>query len=170
MQTAASDVQFGVLNHLSKIPGGLQGGTPLVLFDKNTRDTIVISPSSNFMDTNQATWTTSKGERVIGFGPLQSIKTVYICYTHHVFCYYVMYVEFNIACGDLCSVSQCNCTIKFDDSFSLSCQLGPYKGYFETALVVGNGIVDTIQEWGKVINVFNSRDARFSDFSINYLG
>ena len=74
--TVASDVQFGVLNHLSKIPGGLQGGTPLVLFDKNTRDTIVISPSSNFMDTNQATWTTSKGERVIGFGPLGSIRKV----------------------------------------------------------------------------------------------
>ena len=77
--TVASDVQFGVLNHLSKIPGGLKGGIPLVLFDKNTRDTVVISPSDTFMDTNQAIWTTSKGERVIGFGPLGSLKNVCVC-------------------------------------------------------------------------------------------
>ena len=79
MRAVASHVQFGVLDHLSDIPGGLQGGTPLVFFDRNTRDTIVLSPSSNFMDTSQATWTTSKGERVIGFGPIGSLKKVTTC-------------------------------------------------------------------------------------------
>ena len=83
----ASHVQFGVLDHLSDIPGGLQGGTPLVFFDRNTRDTIVLSPSSNFMDTSQATWTTSKGERVIGFGPIGSIKQV----TDYEFVFFVTY-------------------------------------------------------------------------------
>ena len=76
MRVVASHVQFGVLDHLSDIPGGLQGGTPLVFFDRNTRDTIVLSPLSTFMDTSQATWTTSKGDRVIGFGPIGSIKDV----------------------------------------------------------------------------------------------
>ena len=83
----ASHVQFGVLDHLSDIPGGLQGGTPLVFFDRNTRDTIVLSPSSNFMDTSQATWMTSKGERVIGFGPIGSIKQV----TDREFVFFVTY-------------------------------------------------------------------------------
>ena len=83
--TVASDVQFGVLNHLSKIPGGLKGGIPLVMFDKSTRDTIVISPSDTFMDASQAIWTTSKGERVIGFGPLGSIKKV-LSYLYDIIC------------------------------------------------------------------------------------
>ena len=79
MRIVASHIQFGVLDHLSDIPGGFQGGTPLVFFDRNTRDTIVLSPSSSFMDTSQATWTTSKGERVIGFGPIGSLKKVTTC-------------------------------------------------------------------------------------------
>jgi hypothetical protein len=43
-------------------------------------------------------------------------------------------------------------------------------GYASTVVVVGNGIVDTIQEWGKVVNDYGYPDARDGDFSINYLG
>ena len=156
----ASHVQFGVLDHLSDIPGGLQGGTPLVFFDRNNRDTIVLSPSSNFMDTNQATWTTSKGERVIGFGPIGSIKQV----TDYEFVFFVTKLS-NLNNNIVKHIYHGH--LDHHDSFV---QFTPYIGYFETTLVVGNGIVDTIQEWGVVLNIFNSRDARLKDFSINYLG
>ena len=49
-------------------------------------------------------------------------------------------------------------------------QFLPFGGFFQTVLVVGNGIVNTIQDWGKLLNVYGSDEVRSKDFSVNYLG
>lgn len=43
---------------------------------------------------------------------------------------------------------------------------------FETVLFAGNGIVDTILEWGGLLRQYHGKTdtLRMSDFSINYLG
>ena len=67
---------FGVVGK-DKIYGSLDGGVPLVFFDRySSGNTMVISPLDSFMDVNQATWTTAKKEDVIGFGPIGSLKSV----------------------------------------------------------------------------------------------
>ena len=64
------------MDHLSEVYGGLDGGFPLVTFSRASLDTVVISPLGHFMDVNQASWKTSKGARVFGFGPLGSLQQV----------------------------------------------------------------------------------------------
>ena len=67
---------FGVVGK-DKVYGNLDGGVPLVFFDRYSfGNTMVMSPLDSFMDMNQATWTTAKGEDVIGFGPIGSLKSV----------------------------------------------------------------------------------------------
>ena len=74
--TVAANTHFGIMDHLSKVYGGLEGGFPLVAFSRNSLDTVVISPLGQFMDVNQAMWSTSKGADVIGFGPIGSLQEV----------------------------------------------------------------------------------------------
>lgn len=69
-------MHFGVMTHLSEVYGGLDGGFPLVAFSQASLDTMVISPLGNFMDVNQASWKTSKGLSVFGFGPIGSLQQV----------------------------------------------------------------------------------------------
>ena len=61
---------------MSDIPGGLDGGMPLVLFDSKLRYTMVLSASSEFMASNQALLYTQGRDRVFGFGVLGSATYV----------------------------------------------------------------------------------------------
>ena len=52
------------------------------------------------------------------------------------------------------------------------CPQIPAGATFETILFAGNGIVDTILEWGELMRQYHGKtnSFRLSDFSINYLG
>ena len=81
-------------------------------------------------------------------------------------------------------VRLCNCTTELRSKsrresllsqvvvlFPLSPQI-PAGEVFETVLFAGNGIVDTILEWGGLLRQYHSKTdtLRMNDFSINYLG
>jgi hypothetical protein len=77
-----ADVHFGVWNLMSDIPGGLDGGMPLILFDSKLRYTMVLSASSEFMASNQALLFTQDRRRVFGFGVLGSATYVPRAFVH----------------------------------------------------------------------------------------
>ena len=59
------------------IYGDIDGGFPLVVFDSEMENAVVLSPSSDFMSANQATFMNDKtGEKTLTFGPLSSITEV----------------------------------------------------------------------------------------------
>ena len=55
---------------------------------------------------------------------------------------------------------------------TLCLQFGQYGGSFETVLLAGNGIVDTMMDWGNYLTgyFYKPPSLRENDFSINYLG
>ena len=60
------------------IYGDIDGGFPLVVFDSEMENAVVLSPSSDFMSANQATFMNDKTrEKTVTFGPLSSITEVY---------------------------------------------------------------------------------------------
>ena len=58
--------------------GDIDGGFPLVVYDSDMENAVVMSPAGpDFMSANQATFTDSKtGEKMVAFGPLSSITEV----------------------------------------------------------------------------------------------
>ena len=57
--------------------GDVDGGFPLVVFDSVMENAVVLSPSSDFMSANQATFKNDKtGENTLTFGPLSTITEV----------------------------------------------------------------------------------------------
>ena len=58
--------------------GDIDGGFPLVVYDSDMENAVVMSPAGpDFMSANQATFTDSKtGEKMLTFGPLSSITEV----------------------------------------------------------------------------------------------
>lgn len=60
-----------------KLYSGLDGGFPVVFFDKEMENTIVMSPRNTFMSSVQATWNPKTiRTAVVGFGLLGSVKEV----------------------------------------------------------------------------------------------
>ena len=57
--------------------GGIDGGTPLVVFDSDMQNTIVISPANTFMAASQSTWQPkTSSSPAVGFGIISSVDTV----------------------------------------------------------------------------------------------
>ena len=57
--------------------GDIDGGFPLVVFDKVMENAVVMAPATDFMSANQATFTNnSTSEKTLTFGPLSSITEV----------------------------------------------------------------------------------------------
>lgn len=70
----------GFINYdIEKFAGGLQGGSPLLVYDDNFR-TVVISPFSNFMVGYQSPSTFLKGD--VGCGIQGKVKEIPINFTH----------------------------------------------------------------------------------------
>lgn len=57
--------------------GGIDGGTPLVIFDSDMSNTIVISPANTFMAASQSSWQPkTSSSPAVGFGIISSVDTV----------------------------------------------------------------------------------------------
>ena len=56
--------------------GGIDGGTPLVIFDSDMKNTVVISPANTFMAASQASLQTKTSSPAVGFGIISSVDTV----------------------------------------------------------------------------------------------
>ena len=57
--------------------GDIDGGFPLVVFDSEMENAVVMAPDADFMSANQATFTDpATGEKTLTFGPLSSITEV----------------------------------------------------------------------------------------------
>eukprot|EP00731_Ephydatia_muelleri_P018789 Em0011g829a len=57
--------------------GGIDGGTPLVIFDSAMQNTVVISPANTFMAASQSTWQPkTSSSPAVGFGIISSVDTV----------------------------------------------------------------------------------------------
>ena len=68
--------KFGPLNSVDEVYGSIDGGFPVIFFDKQQLNTLVVSPSNNFMNFNQDTWKSNKNQNVIGFGPIAALNKV----------------------------------------------------------------------------------------------
>ena len=71
-----NSIKIGLWGH-DDVYGKLDGGFPLVVFDKAMSKAVVLSPLNTFMSANQMSFTdqTTK-EKALTFGPLSSIDTV----------------------------------------------------------------------------------------------
>lgn len=59
------------------LAGGIDGGTPLVIFDSAMQNTVVISPANTFMTASQSTWQPkTSSSPAVGFGIISSVDTV----------------------------------------------------------------------------------------------
>ena len=76
----ASKVQIDSWGSTVPIPGGLEAGTPLVIFNSDMNKTVVISPQNSFMSASQTTIPTTY--HTIGYGLLGSINEVPPSYTY----------------------------------------------------------------------------------------
>ena len=108
----------------SSLSSSEEGSFPVVLFDEAMENAIVLSPLNTFMSSLQATWKTSPGQEVFGFGIMDSVNEI------------------------------------------------PEEYAYETVLVAGQNVTDTMMKWGKFMQRFYNRDDsyRYSDYTINYLG
>jgi hypothetical protein len=62
--------------------GDIDGGFPLVVFDSEMENAVVMAPATDFMSANQATFTDPvTGEKTLAFGPLSSITELPQGYT-----------------------------------------------------------------------------------------
>ena len=73
----ASDVHVDEWSPDEDIPGGYDGGVPLVVFDSALENTVVISPANTFMSASQATWSPESSKSpAVGFGISGSVNDV----------------------------------------------------------------------------------------------
>ena len=73
----ASDVHVHEWSPDEDIPGGYDGGVPLVVFDSALENTVVISPANTFMSASQATWSPESSKSpAVGFGISGSVNDV----------------------------------------------------------------------------------------------
>ena len=69
-------IKIGVWGH-DDVYGKLDGGFPLVVFDKAMSEAVVLSPLNTFMSANQMSFTDQNTkEKALTFGPLSSIDSV----------------------------------------------------------------------------------------------
>jgi len=73
----ASDVHVHEWSSDETIPGGYDGGVPLVVFDSALENTVVISPANTFMSASQASWSPKSSKSpAVGFGITGSVSYV----------------------------------------------------------------------------------------------
>ena len=73
----AAFMKLGKWSADTSIYGDIDGGFPLVVFDSEMENAVVLSPAGDFMAANQATFKNDKtGEKTLTFGPLSSITEV----------------------------------------------------------------------------------------------
>ena len=85
----------------------IDGGFPLVVFNKAMSKAIVLSPLNTLMSANQMTFTdTNTKDKMVTFGPLNTIDTVptYIVTEHHTLLLHlsVCYTLYLFVCVRLC--------------------------------------------------------------------
>jgi hypothetical protein len=70
----ASDIRIDSWGEYIPVPGGIDGGVPLVIFNSYMNKTVVMSPGNSFMSASQTTIQTSP--QAIGYGLLGTIADV----------------------------------------------------------------------------------------------
>jgi hypothetical protein len=61
---------------VTKLPGGDHGGIPAVVFDKQMKNAVVISPASQFMAAAQSVWEGMDKTNNVGFGLLNAVTEI----------------------------------------------------------------------------------------------
>ena len=75
--TVAAFIKIDKWSANTPVYGDFDGGFPLVVFDSAVENAVVLSPASDFMSANQATFKDDKtNESMLSFGPLSSITEV----------------------------------------------------------------------------------------------
>ena len=73
----AAFIKFGVFDSTSDVYSNIDGGFPLIIFDKNMDKTLVISPLDTFMSATQAAFTPNGYKRpIFGFGIVPEVDSV----------------------------------------------------------------------------------------------
>ena len=161
--------------------GDIDGGFPLVVFDSEMENAVVMAPATDFMSANQATFTDPvTGEKTLAFGPLSSItevrRIIMQLYIHVYFT--IMDLRFIIIPYNLCVYKSITVshhhqlyTVSHASHPFLSPQLP--QGYtFSTILVAGDNVTDAMMLFGNSLRTQYGKDDSYrkTDFTINYLG
>ncbi len=73
----AAVLKYGKWSPSSSIYGDIDGGFPLVVYDSQMENTVVLSPANLFMSASQNTFKDDKtGESVLTFGPISMVDKV----------------------------------------------------------------------------------------------
>ncbi len=73
----AAYIKYGKWSPSTNIYGDIDGGVPLVVFDSEMNNTVVISPANMFMSASQSSYKASvSGDTILSFGPSSLVDTV----------------------------------------------------------------------------------------------
>lgn len=77
IHAVARFMKFGLWSSDIEIYSALDGGFPLVVYDSDMKNAVVMSPLSTFMSATQASFTNQvTKETTLTFGPISSIDSV----------------------------------------------------------------------------------------------